>query len=208
MSNTQKLLNLAIATDGVTTGMALYEQLIRAHMADGRIRQLVRAPDGTYTAVPYVSGTSTADMLASAWVYRQPTNDALKPTVNLTPTHRTAFAVQLNAANLVACTKVQLHTIAVILEGGPGGAIAKLAGPPREYEDASHLNPNSARQVSDGSWWVLGACVLESHAQNQLRIACGVFCRTYNMGGCICGGVPRCKSMPGVVRAIVNGVEA
>jgi hypothetical protein len=206
-SNTGKFLSFAVASDNGVLGMQMLTDSMQAHIDDGRIQQLSLGAAGVGHQV-YPLGSLVADVLMTPWAYRNPAQARLKPTVNITPSMRAQYAVQLGAAGLLDVTKMSMHTMGCILTVGHAGAEALLAGPPCNYEDASHIFPNAAILTIDQSTWVLGECVLEPHLQNQYRIACGVFCRTYGMGGCICGGVPRCKSLPGVARAIVNGVEA
>ena len=160
---------------------------------------------------------------------RVPADPKLNPTVNITAAQQTALGAQWHQALAFMAAQgavwpakangnrnIGVHILfavdRLVHMGAVGMAeIMRLRG--TAERDASHLYQPSDFDGFGGVRWRRLECCIESHDDNMMRIACRVFSMRFG-AGCICPAgaaanvfKPPCKGEPGVVRAVVNGVQ-
>jgi len=163
--------------------------------------------------------------------YLTPINPKLQPTCNVTaaqhagvPGIDAVFASPATSvygwnADQLGRRKIGTHIMLAVhrlLSFGAAGLaeIQRLIAHPDET-DCSHLYQPC--DIASPPGWTRGniraaECCFEAHDINMQRIACRVFALRFG-GGCICSaGIapnqfqPACKSLPGILRALVNGI--
>jgi len=166
---------------------------------------------------------------------RVPADERLNPTVNVTAAQQALLGATLQnafahlamrggawAVKANGNRNVGVHILFAVdrlVHMGAGGMaeIARLIN--TDERDASHLyQPSDFAGVPVApNWlpvrWRRLECCIEAHVDNMKRIACKVFSERFG-AGCICPAgahanpfKPPCKGAPGVVRAVVNGVQ-
>jgi len=185
---------------------ALALSRVQREITQDRIRQWT--PDGI---VPYAAGTNVATVLAVnalPFTYNKPA--ANEPTANFTEADLRPFRNATNGAGWHA-DRMRLHVLlavaTILVRQGIQGLVGLLALPEEDRSDVSHLY---AGPVVMGTTWKLAEAIFESHEVNMDRIACSVFSRhpiMTGLGGCICNAPVPCKSLPGLPRAIINGIQ-
>jgi len=218
--STGSLLQIALTVQGV--------ELVRRVVTNLLDTMAVRNFDGSRVAYAnrYAAGTALA--------YTIPANPKHQPTANITAAQQNIVGLAAVFAGLDplwnagpnGSRKIGVHVLLAVdrlLAFGAAGTIEimRLVAAPAEYSDASHLYVlndthlgllhGGAAGLQGGQRQRLAECCFEPHGANMSRIACGIFSTRFG-GGCICpAGVannmfkPRCKTLPAVVRATVNG---